>query len=126
MTWILGVKWFPNPKLALIIAAAENTALFAYLVVNDASVKNLFIFAFNNAWTKLLPIYLLRNTKIRESDIVWVFLLFIVYFVVGYIHYGGIGFVDVQKDIINGYLSKNGENVPKTYFHNLVEKMVFG
>ena len=120
-TVFLQIKFVPNPKLALIIAEAQNVALFAYFIMQDVPTRNLFIFAFNNVLFKMIPIYLLWNTRIHESDILWIFLVYIVYLLVGYFFYGGMGFVEMQTKLVKGYMAKDGRNLPKTYWQHKVE-----
>jgi len=121
---LLGIRGIPNPKLALYLAAAENIALFAYFIMRDAPTRNLFVFAFINTWIKLVPIYLLRNVKMHESDIVWVFLLYVAYLLMGFFFYGGIGFVNKQADLLNAYMAKDNANLPKTYWQYKVEEVL--
>lgn len=121
VTWILRIRGFPNPKLALLIAETQNVALFAYFIMQDVPTRNLFVFAFINTWIKIIPIYLLRNVKMHESDIVWIFMLYVVYLIVGYFFYGGMGFVEMQTKMVKGYMAKGGENLPKTYWQLTVE-----
>lgn len=121
---VFRVNWFPSPKLALLIAEAQNIVLFAYFIMQDAPTRNLFVFAIINVFMKMLPIYLLRDTPIYDSDIVWLFLLYIVYLLVGFFFYGGMGFFDMHTKIVNAYVAKDNQNMPKTYGHHLVENLL--
>jgi hypothetical protein len=125
VTWVFSIRGFPNPKLALLIAEAQNVALFAYFVMQDVPTRNLFVFAFINVWIKMIPIYLLRDTRIHESDMLWIFLVYIAYLLVGYFFYGGMGFVEMQTKLVKGYMAKNGENLPKTYWQRMVEGVLY-
>jgi len=120
-TFLLQIKDFPNPKLALIIAEAQNIALIAYFIMKDVPTRNIFVFVFINLFIKIIPIYLLRNTRIHESDILWIFLLYITYLLVGYFFYGGMGFVEMQTKLVHAYMAKDGRNMPKTYWQLTVE-----
>jgi hypothetical protein len=124
VTWIVRIPGFPNPKLALLIAEAQNVALFAYFIMQDVPTRNLFVFAFINVWMKMIPIYLLRDTRIHESDIVWIFLAYIAYLLVGYFFYGGMGFVEMQTKLVKGYMAKDGRDLPKTYWQRMVEEVL--
>lgn len=124
VTWVLSIRGFPNPKLVLLIAEVQNVALFAYFVMQDVPTRNLFIFAFNNVLFKMIPIYLLRDTRIHESDMLWIFLLYVAYLLVGYFFYGGMGFVEMQTKLVNGYMTKNGESLTKTYWQHMVERVL--
>lgn len=121
---VFRVNWFPSPKLALLIAEAQNIVLFAYFIMQDAPARNLFVFAVINVFMKILPIYLLRDTPIYDSDIVWLFLLYIVYLLVGFFFYGGMGFFDMHTKIVNVYVAKDNRNMPKTYGQHLVENLL--
>jgi hypothetical protein len=121
ITWILRIRGFPNPKLALLIAETQNIALFAYFIMQDVPIRNLFVFAFINVFIKMIPIYLLSDTRIHESDIVWIFMLYVVYLLVGYFFYGGMGFVEMQTKMVKGYMAKEDDNLPKTYWQLTLE-----
>ena len=121
ITWILRIRGFPNPKLALIIAETQNIALFAYFIMQDVPTRNLFVFAFINVFIKMIPIYLLSDTRMHESDIVWIFILYVVYLLVGYFFYGGMGFVEMQTKMVKGYIAKGDDNLPKTYWQLTLE-----
>lgn len=120
-TFLLQIRSVPNPKLALIIAEVQNIALIAYFIMKDVPTRNIFVFVFINIFIKIIPIYLLRNVKIHESDILWIFLLYIAYLLVGYLFYGGMGFVEMQTKLVNAYMAKDGRNLPKTYWQLTVE-----
>ena len=123
-TFLLQIKGLPNPKLALIIAEAQNVALVAYFIMQDVPTRNIFVFVFINLWIKMIPIYLLRDTRIHESDILWIFLVYIAYLLVGYFFYGGMGFVEMQTKLVKAYMAKDGRNMPKTYSQHLVERVL--
>ena len=89
--------------------------------MQDVPTRNLFVFACINVFIKIIPIYLLWDTRMHESDIVWIFMLYVVYLLVGYFFYGGMGFVEMQTKMVKGYMAKGGENLPKTYWQLKVE-----
>jgi hypothetical protein len=124
VTRILRIRGFPNPKLALLIAETQNIALFAYFIMQDVPTRNLFVFAFINIFIKMIPIYLLSDTRMHESDIVWIFMLYVVYLLVGYFFYGGMGFVEMQTKMVKGYMAKEDDNLPKTYWQHKVEEVL--
>lgn len=57
-----------NPKVAIIIALLENLFMLCLMVYLRIKPKNLFYFAIIIVLIKVIPLWTLRNTQIKKSD----------------------------------------------------------
>lgn len=86
-TWfLLYYLVFPNlynPKFALISGLIVNLVILCILIYNAVPLLYIIGFMIVILITKISPLYLIRKTKIRTSDIyftVCLFLLYVLYF----------------------------------------------
>ena len=73
-----------NPKLWIIIGLTFEI-IFIFLMLKF-NFYYIFRFIFVNFWIKVLPLYLLSNTKIRSIDVFYSFALFFMYLLWLYIN----------------------------------------
>lgn len=86
-TWFIfyyfGFKNF-NPLFALLIGLFVNIImLFGYLYFKN--YYKAFLFVIVNTFIKIIPIYLLRKTKITKNDIYFTIILYIIYLIYIYL-----------------------------------------
>jgi len=67
-----------NPKFILIIAIIQNSLGLLYKLLYEP-ILNSFILAIIILFTKIIPLYSIVNTKIKNKDIYFAILLFIFY-----------------------------------------------
>lgn len=85
--WIFGwylvymLGWVtPNPKFAIYIALLENLFVLSSMIYSRVNPKKIFYFSIVILLIKVLPLWSLRNSKIKERDIyatVGVFLMYV-------------------------------------------------
>jgi hypothetical protein len=68
-----------NPKIALIIALIENIGILGLMVYFKNSFIYIFLFCLINFFIKVLPVWLLRNSKYGWRDVYIMFALFLIY-----------------------------------------------
>jgi multisubunit Na+/H+ antiporter MnhB subunit len=76
--YVFGIVHY-NPKLALIVGILFNTATILLMVYFNASIQNMLYLAFFVSWMKVIPLWTIRNTKIREKDVYASIFLLLVY-----------------------------------------------
>ena len=78
LLYIFGLIVY-NPKLALILGILFNVATLSVMVYYQASIQTMFYLAFFFSWMKVIPLWTIRNSPIREKDVYATLLLVIVY-----------------------------------------------
>jgi len=68
-----------NPKPWLVIGLLENTLLFGTMLYYRNPTKILILFLLINTCIKLIPLWILRNTPFRSSDVIAGLVLFGIY-----------------------------------------------
>ena len=68
-----------NPKIALIIALIENIGILFLMIYLKNSFIYIFLFCLINFFIKVIPVWLLRNTKYDWKDVYAIFALFLIY-----------------------------------------------
>jgi hypothetical protein len=122
--WIFG--WFIlyftriisiNPKLWLIVAFWEN--IISVFVLFFKSKMYVFIrFFIVNLLIKVLPLYLIRNTKIHKTDIVYSVLIFVIYLLWLYIN--NFTIFTLYEIIYNSQISKTTNILPLSYVYDKI------
>ena len=102
-----------NPKIALIIALIENIWILGLMIYFKNSFIYIFLFCFINFFIKVLPIWLLRNSKHGRRDVYAILALFLIY-----ILWLVINQVDFKKYINERYeqLQHNSPAAPLTHY----------
>ena len=80
--WYLLYQWkFTqyNPKFALIVGLVENCVYLFCMIVYKNTIVIIWLFVIINFFIKILPLYMVRGTSVRKSDIVFSFALFLIY-----------------------------------------------
>jgi hypothetical protein len=68
-----------NPKLALILGILFNVATLSLMAYYQASIHTMLYLAFFVSWMKVIPLWTIRNSTIREKDIYATLLMVFVY-----------------------------------------------
>ena len=68
-----------NPKFALVVGLFENFVYLFGMIIYRNSIINIGLFIIVNFFIKILPLYTLRGTRVRKSDIVFTVVLFFSY-----------------------------------------------
>lgn len=68
-----------NPKIAIIIALIENIGILGLMIYFKNSFTYIFMFALVVGCIKVLPLWLLRNTKYEWRDVYGMIALFLIY-----------------------------------------------
>ena len=68
-----------NPKFALYIGLVENLFVFFSMIYHKVLLRNILFFSFIIFIFKVVPLWTIRNTKIKRIDIEATFALFIMY-----------------------------------------------
>jgi hypothetical protein len=68
-----------NPKPWFVIGLLENTLLFGTMLYYRNPTKILILFLLINTCIKLIPLWILRNTSFRSSDVIAGLVLFGIY-----------------------------------------------
>ena len=92
-----------SPVLILMIALLQNTYLIGLMIVNKVRFINIIEFSTIVFFTKFIPLYLIRNDKIKVNDIIFTLLLFNLYLV--WLLVNDKDFVQISKDIIKTMMS---------------------
>jgi hypothetical protein len=68
-----------NPKIAIMLALIENIGILGLMNYFKNSFIYIFLFCLINLFLKVLPLWLLRNTKYEWKDFYAMIALFLVY-----------------------------------------------
>lgn len=82
--WYLLYEWkFTkyNPKFALVVGLFENCVYLICMIFYKNSILTIWLFVIVNFFIKILPLYMIIETPLQKSDIVFSFVLFCVYIV---------------------------------------------
>jgi len=109
-----------NPKIALILALIENIGVLGLMIYFKNSFIYIFFFCIINFFIKVLPVWLLRNTKFEWKDFYVMVALFMVY-----ILWLLINLVDFKKYITDRYqqLEHNSHSGPLMQYINILMKV---
>lgn len=78
MLYVFGLIEY-NPKLALILGILFNVVTLALMAYYQASIQTMLYLAFFVSWMKVIPLWTIRNSTIREKDVYATLLLVLVY-----------------------------------------------
>ena len=67
------------PKFLVLVGVVVNIVLVVILMMSKSSFYYIFRFFFINFWIKIFPLYFLFDVSITYTELVYSFLLFIVY-----------------------------------------------
>ncbi len=97
-----------NPMIALMIGNIANMFVLIAMIYFKTKFKNILYFIIVNLFFKILPLWTLRNTKIKKIDIYATFILFLVY--VGWIFWKEvwIKLYSAYDDMIHNKISMPG------------------
>ena len=110
-----------NPYLGLIIGLIVNSIMFI-LFLSYKNYYKAFLFVIVNFFIKIIPIYVLRNTKIQKKDIYILFILYIIYLIYKKI-FDNNKLKKSKKDFTN-YLNTFEKEPINTPFMYLLDKLI--
>ena len=110
-----------NPYLGLIIGLIVNSIMFI-LFLSYKNYYKAFLFVIVNFFIKIIPIYVLRNTKIQKKNIYILFILYIIYLIYKKI-FNNNKLKKSKKDFTN-YLNTFEKEPINTPFMYLLDKLI--
>ena len=108
-----------SPKFVLICGVIENLIFLLVMMYKKSHFYSIFKFIFINFWIKILPLYLVWNTKITSKEIKYSFGLFLIY--VGWLYINDFDFYNIYNDIYNAYI---GISNTKTTLSYIFDKLI--
>jgi len=97
-----------SPKFVLLCGILENFILLLAMFYKQSSFYTFFRFIFINFWIKIIPLYLVWNTKITSKEIIYTLVLFLIYVI--WLLMNGVDFYKVYKKIYSAYTPNGREN----------------
>jgi len=90
-----------NPKFALIMAIIENICILFLMFYYKTNLNLVFLYIIMMIILKIIPLYSIWNTKIGNKDIIWTFILFIIYLIFRFVNNKTIDdLIQQHKDLI--------------------------
>lgn len=68
-----------SPKFALILGLIDNIIMWILMFIFGTSLKSILYFILINVIIKVIPIYTLRNERIKLSDIIFTIVLSVIF-----------------------------------------------
>lgn len=75
-----------SPKFPLVLGLFDNIIIFIMMIMHGKSSETIFYFIALNTFIKVVPLYYLRNEKIRMKDIYFTICLFATFIIWLYIN----------------------------------------
>ena len=75
-----------SPKFPLVLGLFDNIIIFIMMIMHGKSSETIFYFIVLNTFIKVVPLYYLRNEKIRMKDIYFTICLFAIFIIWLYIN----------------------------------------
>lgn len=110
-----------SPLFILVLALLENIYTIGLMVVNKVRSLAIMYFAIVVLFAKFIPLYLIRNEKIKMNDIIFTLLLFNTYLV--WLLVNGKDFIQTSKDIVNSLVTDNPQTTIMMVLQNLENKL---
>lgn len=111
------IKKYFNPKLGFIIGLFENILTLLLLIIYG-EIFDIIVFFVNVLLFKMLPIYLLRNDKIKwKNDSLMFLVIFLVY--VFYLHINGTSVYNVYLKTAKSLIERKNQ----TPLYNLISQI---
>jgi hypothetical protein len=112
------LKFVPyNPKIIIILGIIEILFTLIYLIVKNASIKEITKFFIINIIIKFIPLLLIYKDPIERKDIYATVILVLIYLIWMYIN--DVNIIKVYQKLINSYLENNSSS--RTYFSKLYD-----
>jgi hypothetical protein len=105
-----------SPKLPLIIGLVDNLIMLILMLLYGTSLKTIFYFIVINTLIKIIPLYYLRNERIKLKDIYFTIILFCIFII--WLHINRQSLMGNLKLVHDSLLYEQG----KTPFISLVDK----
>jgi hypothetical protein len=106
-----------NPKIIIILGIIEILFTLIYLIVKNASIKEITKFLIINIIIKFIPLLLIYKDPIERKDIYATVILVLIYLIWMYIN--DVNVIKVYEKLINSYLENNSSS--RTYFSKLYD-----
>jgi len=106
-----------NPKIIIILGIIEILFTLIYLIVKNASIKEITKFLIINIIIKFIPLLLIYKDPIERKDIYATIILVLIYLIWMYIN--DVNVIKVYQKLINSYLENNSSS--RTYFSKLYD-----
>jgi hypothetical protein len=106
-----------NPKIIIILGIIEILFTLIYLIVKNASIKEITKFFIINIIIKFIPLLLIYKDPIERKDIYATVILVLIYLIWMYIN--DVNVIKVYEKLINSYLENNSSS--RTYFSKLYD-----
>jgi hypothetical protein len=110
-----------NPKLWLILGLTIEIIVVCFMLLHF-DFYYIFRFIFINFWIKVLPIYFIWNTKIRTIDVVYSFILFVIY--LAWLYLNNQTIYTIYKMIYNSH-TKNAKYISiGAYLYDKIKSLI--
>lgn len=106
-----------SPKFALTLGLIDNIIMWILMFIFGTKLKSIFYFIFVNVIIKVIPLYTLRNERIKMNDVFFTFFLSIIF--VLWIHMNSQTLVGNLKLVHDSLLYEKNE----TPFLSLISKI---
>jgi hypothetical protein len=111
-----------NPLLLLIVAGIENVVLLSLMIYYKNPLFTILLFIIINTFIKIIPIYLLRNTKVTLCDIKSYVVVFLIYLIWMYLNKKDP--IEFQNKTLDSIKNKRFD-APITHIVNTIKKNLF-
>jgi hypothetical protein len=108
-----------NPKIIIILGIIEILFTLIYLIVKNASIRQITKFLIINIIIKFIPLLLIYKDPIERKDIYATVILVLIYLIWMYIN--DVNVIKVYQKLINSYLEK--KSFSETYTSQLYDKV---
>ena len=106
-----------NPKIIIILGIIEILFTLIYLILKNASIRQITKFLIINIIIKFIPLLLIYKDQIERKDIYATVILVLIYLIWMYIN--DVNVIKVYQKLINSYLEKNSHS--GSYFSQLYD-----
>ena len=110
-----------SPLFILVLALLENIYVIGLMVINKVRFLVIMYFAMIVFVIKFIPLYLIRNEKIKMNDIIFTLLLFNLYLV--WLLVNGKDIIQTSKDIVDSLVRDYPQTTIMSVLQNLENKL---
>ena len=94
-----------NPKFVLICSVIENIFLFCYMIYYNTYLSVIILFICGMFIIKIIPLYLIWNTKIKWRDVMFTIILLFIY--ISWLYINNVTIYYVLNELNQVVLNKN-------------------
>jgi hypothetical protein len=110
---------YTNPTILLTLGLIEQSLSIAYFIYKGVKWSTIFIFLINMFFIKVVPLYIVRNSK-NKFNPVFSFSLLLVYFL--YLMYHNQDFIKIYRDLNDSIIRGTNES-PFFYILNNINRL---